>query len=554
MKTRKRAVFFMAMTALVLICTCFAGCENGSKNEESQSQQEQKVKEKTPVVSLKTIVIGDYSDVEKKVITQIFPNTEFSTNLSAVNESYKIVINDLEDLPDNIADDAYYILYDIQENEEIEDVLDDRNDEFWEGIWNEETEEMVKERLQLCPYAFIGYNPAHNARIYISSISTQNQWEAVINDYNNHIEEHGGNIELNKIDIETFFVEDENALLTNGQNEINEEVCIMRFSDIAHWILNCEESQSKEARVAARSAIERAVKSGDDPEVKIQEVASSYSITRVDQLEANIPIPRKGVKDTISGKGSIGITIAYTPFLITNSNSSGLYYAVNMQTSIANANMIHYFWTSKTKGGQVAGFYMKEVSTTVIPIVKTKTGELLEVTFPVGCSPVPKTSLSDVNKTEEHGYKWNIGGEVKVGYKNGSKSGFDVSGTVKGGVEFSNSTRTTWTSKDVNFINKSYFMSNPYRAIAEGSIVVGNLPEWKDREFSRAPLVCEGTQDVNSTWLWYIPGDFKEDGSNLPKVTFHVDVIPKYGASWHWHETASNVWTISPAAYDIPIN
>ncbi|MBP5450231.1 MAG: hypothetical protein J6Y01_08985, partial [Spirochaetales bacterium] len=95
-----------------------------------------------PVVSLKTIAIGEYSDVERKAITTIFPNSEFSTELSAVNETYKVVINDYKDLPENLADDAYYILSEIQGNE-IEDFVDDIDDEFWEGIWNEHTEKMV---------------------------------------------------------------------------------------------------------------------------------------------------------------------------------------------------------------------------------------------------------------------------------------------------------------------------------------------------------------------------------------------------------------------------
>ena len=117
MKKQKRTVILLVLTAFAFICTNFVACKNGSGDAGAQNGQEQtEVKTEIPVVSLKTIAIGEYSEQEKSAIIKIFPNSEFSTELSAVNESHKVVINDYEDLPDNIADDAYYILYEILGN------------------------------------------------------------------------------------------------------------------------------------------------------------------------------------------------------------------------------------------------------------------------------------------------------------------------------------------------------------------------------------------------------------------------------------------------------
>ncbi len=563
MKKQMNNVIFVVMAALVLIG--FWACNNESVETENTTTQEQA---ELPVVSLKTIAIGEYSDVERKAITTIFPNSEFSTELSAVNETYKVVINDYKDLPENLADDAYYILYEIQGNE-IEDVVDDRDDEFWEGIWNEHTEKMVKDDLQLCPYSFIGYNPVHNASLYISSISTQKQWEAVTKDYNDNLEEEFAD---NEISTENIFEANENSALMEESDSDTEKNCLMSFSTVGYWILGCEESQTDESRTAVRSAIERAVRADgeDTASFNLANIAGAYSISRGGiTFNADIKIPREKTEERIRGLASCVVKVSYTPFLITGSNSSGMYYGVTTETRIANANMMHYFHTTKPKGGTIAGLYLTNLTTLFMPIVydatkdssnaRVRANNFLPIEFPVECSPVPHTSTA----TKEHEDTKGIKKHFEAGGEGGwsQKDGWSAGAKISVGWEWSKSTTTTWKTNDVDFTNETgvttqYCKTSPYTEYAKGSLVVGNLPKWNEKndEFSRAPLLCEATQLYTSTWLWRIPGDFKPDGSDLPFVFLNIVVTPTYGASWHWHETASNTWVIGAANYnDIPL-
>ncbi|WP_294430983.1 hypothetical protein [uncultured Treponema sp.] len=566
MRKTKSTALFMAMAALVFTWTGLTAC----KDEDSESQSNTKANE-SPVVSLKTIAVGEYSDAEKKAITTIFPNSEFSTDLSAVNETYKVVINDYKDLPDNLADDAYYILYEIQGNE-IEDVVDDRDDEFWEGTWNEHTEKMIKDDLQLCPYSFIGYNPAFNASLYISSISTQEQWEAVTKDYNDNLEEEFAD---NMISTENIFEEDETSASMGESDTNSEKNCLISFSTVGYWILDCEKSQTDESRMAIRSEIERAVRTDGNgtASFNIANIASAYSISVGNiSFNANIKIPREKTDERIRGTGSCTVKVSYTPFLVTGSNSPGMYYGVTTETRVTNENMIHYFHSTSPKGGTIAGLYLTKLTTLFMPTVykavkddttgkRKRTSEFLPIEFPVECSPVPYTSTAkkDHSETNEIKKHFELGGEV--GYGGGLLPGFLGSAKPSGGWEWNRSTTTTWVTNDVQFknltaVSKEYSKVSPYTEYAKSSLEVGNLPEWnkKTNEFSRAPLLCESTQLYTSTWLWRIPGNFNSDGSDQPFVFLNIVATPTYGASWHWSETASNTWVIGAKNYnDIPL-
>ncbi|MCR4822814.1 MAG: hypothetical protein K5873_08100 [Treponema sp.] len=302
MKKEKTAVIFFAMALFVFIGTIFISCENAGENEASQSQPEQGVETEIRQVSLKTIAVGEYSEAEKKAITEIFPNSDFTTNLSAVDDSYKVVINDYEDLPDNIADDAYYVLHEIQKGE-FENVMEDRNDDFWEGSWTEDTEKMVKESLNLCPYASIGYNPSTNSSLYSSTISTKEEWLAVTNNYNEHIKNLGEEFQDTNAVAENLLEESDTNSETAATGRSEEEYYIMCFNNVAYWILSCEESKSEESRAVYLAAAEEN-QGNTVNELKLN-FADGFSYCFIQMFDACVKVPREKTNDLISVRNNL---------------------------------------------------------------------------------------------------------------------------------------------------------------------------------------------------------------------------------------------------------
>lgn len=552
MKKQKRTVFLMVLAAFAFICTNFAACKNGSGDAGAQNGQEQtEVKTEIPVVSLKTIAIGEYSEQEKSAIIKIFPNSEFSTELSAVNESHKVVINDYEDLPDNIADDAYYILYEIQKNE-IEDVVDDKDDEYWENVWNEENIANVKKELNICPYAFIGYNPNKNASLQTNLISTQEQFESVMKHfYDNQVVLPGEDAipQPNSFE-ELFSPEGKTAAALEEDSENNK--FIMWFSIVARWILRNEEDNTEALKASQNELSARLMDSSSvQQEQNDFNQANSFRIDKGNVYDnVSYKIPREDTNEYMTGSGSWLVSMLVTPMNVTGtSGCDGMYYVVKATIDISNEYMMHHNWTKNTKGGEYAAFYLKNFAVSFVPHFKTygNNSKSLSNTFATNCFPSPKTATADVKNSYSTGFDFGIGGKGSYGTKDG-KAEWSVE--VSADAKWSWKNEKQWTTNDLEITESNKTIKNgaietrPVKYVME----IGNLPYWdkSQKHYTRGPRICYADVDIDCCWVWYVPGNFS---THNPVATIDIIGTPTYGARWHWSDDASNEWVIGAKAH-----
>ncbi len=583
MKKQKRTVILLVLAALAFICTNFVACKNGSGDAGAQNEQEQtEVKTEIPVVSLKTIAIGEYSEQEKSAIIKIFPNSEFSTELSAVNESHKVVINDYEDLPDNIADDAYYILYEIQKNE-IEDVVDDKDDEYWENVWNEENIANVKKELNICPYTFIGYNPNKNASFYISSVSSNSELEAVRQYYNSNLPESLVKdyaipqfTDFDDIpEIEEISASDEEA------NDDKGTECLMDFSNVAYWILEVEKNYSENDINRAESAIRAIEKETKTSTIDISKISETYTITRGCKYYPYEAVQRKKTDVYFIGSGSWTVSMRYTPIIVSGSsgsNQDGMYFFVEATIWVANKDLMTIKEVKDGKGnkGYIAGLCLKKLDINIYPKVYDSTQKRLSILFPDGYTPKPETINENTSYSYSDKYKIHFGAKV-YGSKSGetglqtetingvvktkSQSGtkWEVGGELSGGWEHEWGQEYKRDIKDYELRNCANFdfdnTSNSRTDYLNYVLKVNNLPKWgddtaKNKKFSEGATALYSTIFTYESWAWFVPGTFKvDDGKGNVKVTLptiNLTILgnPLYSAFWHWSDTIEHEYSI----------
>ncbi|MBQ6780337.1 MAG: hypothetical protein IJP62_03790 [Treponema sp.] len=105
MKTRKRAVFIMAMTALVLICTCFAGCENESVTDVTPDTPDSTPKQPTEAPTAPQITSGWYTlkKTPNVLVTIDTANSRILIETYASYEAYLRVENKQEQTGDVVS-------------------------------------------------------------------------------------------------------------------------------------------------------------------------------------------------------------------------------------------------------------------------------------------------------------------------------------------------------------------------------------------------------------------------------------------------------------------
>lgn len=533
MKTRKRAVFFMAMTALVLICTCFAGCENGSKNEESQSQQEQEVKKEIPIVNLKTIILGNFSDAETTAFKRLFPNSEFSSSVAQVDESYKVVICDIDDIPEKIAKDAYYVLYTVNKSA-FDNIMQVHEAEYEAGLWTEEAIEEMREYVNKWPYLFYACNMTTGAEFTSYYAEGNEETEKMQLAFGGEPLTPATNETSENEEEEDYIGED---FIVEGMNE--QEKLNFKFESLAKWInsMEAEYSVETETRTILQKSLARAA------EAK----ASSYNLNNFTNMiggntvnvlwtktySPNLKNPGAGYDQTCRYE----ISYSYLPILLSSSaGTPGLYYFVTAAFTIDNSKM--WFGASdKYTGIRTVGVYFKNFEITFTPSVTGDGATAVKIGGSEFDYVQPRSTSTGSTKYES-GYQFTFGADLKV------KGGYESKDTNKsGGAEVGFKWGATWNNKKLFDIQNVQInnITSVSNGIAGWKVFIPENQEGEEpylqpharfRAHNQYDIGCPECRNMCQTyycsWLWYIPFNdakaYKKDANN--KIEIDNDGIP----------------------------
>lgn len=560
MKKQKRTVFLMVLAAFAFICTNFVACKNGSGDAGAQNGQEQteNKNEETPVVNLKTIILGNFSEDEKGAFKRLFPNSEFGTSVAQVDESYKVVICDIDDIPEKIAEDAYYILYTLDKTA-FDNVMKVHEEEYEAGLWTEEAIEEMREYVNKWPYLFYGINMKTGAEFSSYSADGNDEAETVQLVFGEKL--------VNPIitaiesgeESATDLLEDDGALETDHivGNMTEQEKLNSKFESLARWINNKEsdysdfidESRALIQELSARdSIINKTYNLLEDKNMISDDI--SYSVTKSYCPKESRP------KAGYDGTFKHSISYAYTPILVSNDfGTPGLYYLVKANFRIDNRKM--WFGASdKFKGLRMVGTYFKNFEITFTPTVtgggSARIPEALDSSMPVSGGP-DETTL-------QTGFTFNLGGKVSgnAGYEGGGKDP-----GPSGGGEAAFNVGAEWSDGQTMKIKnlKIENITDSMNGIAGWHVSVPQslLPKyryWAHNQYDTGVSECQNMcKEYSCSWRWFIPFDASKavtvvggksvvDLSKLPKLKVLIEVSSMYGTQHKNNAAGQTNWEV----------
>ena len=574
MKKQKRTVILLVLTALAFICTNFVACKNGSGDDGKQGQEQQEQtenkNEETPVVNLKTIILGNFSEDEKGAFKRLFPNSEFGTSVTQVDESYKVVICDIDDIPEKIAEDAYYILYTLDKTA-FDNVMKVHEEEYEAGLWTEEAIEEMREYVNKWPYLFYGINRKTGAEYTLYSAEGNEEIEkmqlalGITETQESIIVEEGTESDLS---------EDDGAIETENVSEelIGEEKFYFMFKSLANWINEKESAYANESRLDLLELDSRAANVSEG-KYKLDELGnmlgSSVGYEWVNKFYA--PNPDKGREyDGYFGSGKWNVAYSYKPILLYKTKGRpGIYYLVQATVSVDNTSM----WGGKKKYDnlRMVGLYFKQLTIRFIPSATNYTVCCLEG------DQFPKPISDNTGKTTlSSSFKWNIGGEVaaNVGYENGKGKQANGSG-ITAGIAPKFTIGAAWDDSRTTDVTNLQICntSNVSKGIPEWKVICNFLPEYewgKECQFTEGCKQCQNSAiNFNCSWGWFIPFNCEEayikdnkidkdgktiqvvrvddngtpviDISKLPKLNVTIEGEAVYGAKYKNRYAGSEV-------------
>ena len=312
------------------------------------------------------------------------------------------------------------------------------------------------------------------------------------------------------------------------------------YNNIGLWVdyLIDMESETDETRAAkARAVATRAAAQNKDMNIAecfaVKTYGKSFSFPVVGAWRNGQN--GKAIKDfnKIAGiRVSYGV---YSMHVYDNQKGQGDYYAVTMESSIANNNMLEKWyiwnWTWNDRG---IGPYAKEFEAWTLPLDpqgNTYSDEV--VFFPGGTSPVPETTMGQTTTSDEYSFSlktdMTVSGSGKVAEKDGLTGELKIQAGISMGWNWAKKVQRTAT--DISYV-KMVNNNNEQKH----KIVFNNLPKadpetefgFKEQEGNQS---YKGTVDLKSAWIWYKPN--VRDYSKEDPITMKFVGRYKYGWSWH---------------------
>jgi len=283
---------------------------------------------------------------------------------------------------------------------------------------------------------------------------------------------------------------------------------------------------------------------GDDDDKenkKIENLFASYHFIHTNSYTAHVHYDTTwGEKYYLDGTGAATTLLDVYPIHVYEGQAgAGDYFAVKMNTSVANAGM----WKGKGWERRIGiyirwcGFWCTNFDTKVVPMLNetTKMPES-QLQFLAACPPTPETTRNQKEYEDSKSFSLNVTATGKGEMAEEVDPSGDATSKSKKGLELQLSLGWEWSHREAYTIENVEIEDRHSGNSLDWNIKFNDIPHFKwleDYGFKiTESLPYRNTQGLNASWMWYDP-NVKDESSPEP-LLIKVTTNPQYEMQHFW--------------------
>ncbi len=282
---------------------------------------------------------------------------------------------------------------------------------------------------------------------------------------------------------------------------------------------------------------------GDDKEdtKKLENLFASYHFVHVNPYTAHVHYDTTwGEEYYLDGTGSATTLLDVYPVHVYEGQAgAGDYFAVKMNTSVANAGM----WKGKGWNRRIGiyirhcGLWATNFDTQVVPMKDEKTVmPQTELQFLAACPPTPGTTTNQKYYEDSKSFSLNVSATGKLEAGEEVKPGEDPTAKSSKSLQVQLSMGWNWTHKESYTIQNVEIEDRHAGNSIDWNIKFNDLPHYDwDEDYGfkiTESLPYRNTQALNASWMWYDPN--AKDESDTKPLLIKVTTNPQYEMQTFW--------------------
>lgn len=280
---------------------------------------------------------------------------------------------------------------------------------------------------------------------------------------------------------------------------------------------------------------------GDDDPKKMENLFASYHFVHVNSYSAHVHYDTTWNEEYyLDGTGSATTLIDVYPIHVYEGQAgAGDYFAVKMNTSVANAGM----WKGKGWNRRIGiyirhcGLWATNFDTQVVPMKDEKTQmSETELQFLASCPPTPGTTTNQKSYEDSKSFSLNVAATGKL------EAAEELDGNVlakaknAAGLQVQMSMGWNWSHKENYTIQNIEIEDRHAGNSIDWNIKFNDLPHFawsEDYGFKiTESLPYRNTQALNASWMWFDPN--AKDESETKPLLIKVTTNPQYEMQTFW--------------------
>ena len=280
---------------------------------------------------------------------------------------------------------------------------------------------------------------------------------------------------------------------------------------------------------------------GDDDDKKLENLFASYHFVHVNSYSAHVHYDTTWNEEYyLDGTGSATTLLDVYPVHVYEGQAgAGDYFAVKMNTSVANAGM----WKGKGWNRRIGiyirhcGLWATNFDTQVVPMKDEKTVmPQAELQFLASCPPTPGTTTNQKFYEDSKSFSLNVSATGKLEWGDEVDANGDASSKFTKSLQVQMSLGWTWSHKESYTIQNIEIEDRHSGNTIDWNIKFNDLPyyDWdEDYGFKiTESLPYRNTQSLNASWMWYDPT--AKDESETKPLLIKVTTNPQYEMQTFW--------------------
>ena len=282
---------------------------------------------------------------------------------------------------------------------------------------------------------------------------------------------------------------------------------------------------------------------GDDKEdtKKMENLFASYHFVHVNSYSAHVHYDTTwGEEYYLDGTGSATTLLDVYPIHVYEGQAgAGDYFAVKMNTSVANAGM----WKGKGWNRRVGiyirhcGLWATNFDTQVVPMKDENTVmPQTELQFLAACPPTPGTTTNQKYYEDSKSFSLNVSATGKLEAGEEAKPGEEPTAKKSKSLQVQLSMGWNWTHKESYAIQNVEIEDRHAGNSIDWNIKFNDLPHYDwDEDYGfkiTESLPYRNTQALNASWMWYDPN--AKDESDTKPLLIKVTTNPQYEMQTFW--------------------